>query len=244
MSRPQYHLDLGGLPLFPNQNRSNTSTATSSPVDQSASVATRPAPQNELNGLGSMNNAGSGISRLGAGSPSHDYTGGSRFYPRRHVARVLLADPTPANNSIAARANSLQKARVAPCGAHRLRAAYLHHSARPFPNLPVTMIHFPTLEPQRRKATVPTYQVGVPVFEPVAALVQSHHNFLVLAPRARLLPLQRHLALHPRPAPSELHRRLYPAESADPTARPPRLADLLCSSPASVLGPCLNEPAC
>jgi len=81
-SKPQFSLDLGGLPTpqFPGQSKSAVSTAASSPLDPLAGSTGR------LGHPVAGSLASTGFARLGASSPSHDL--GSRFYPRRY-AKVL-----------------------------------------------------------------------------------------------------------------------------------------------------------
>ncbi|KAF2834380.1 hypothetical protein M501DRAFT_944267 [Patellaria atrata CBS 101060] len=83
-SRPEHHINLNFVPnLTPNQSRSGSSTAATSPIEPPTSNP-RSFPMTGGSGLG---NTASG-SRLGAGSPSHEY-GGSRLYSKR--AREIQA---------------------------------------------------------------------------------------------------------------------------------------------------------
>ncbi|KAM5438616.1 hypothetical protein MferCBS31731_004907 [Microsporum ferrugineum] len=81
-SRPEGHLNLNYLPSQP---RSGTSTGSSSPSDLQQAGQTK-SPFGGSNGLtGSSQSIG--VSRMGAGSPSHDL--GNRLYPKR--AREIQA---------------------------------------------------------------------------------------------------------------------------------------------------------
>lgn len=79
--RPEHHLNLNSIPsLGTSQPQSGSSTAQTSPIEPPSGGSTR-FPINSANGVTS---ATSGISRLGAGSPSHEY--GSRLYSKRSIS--------------------------------------------------------------------------------------------------------------------------------------------------------------
>ena len=81
--RPQHHIDLGNLPPpVPNQTRSESSTAASSPGEGPASSTPRYGPQGETPNSASFSGAAA-AARRSAGSPSNEGGNNSRFYPRR-----------------------------------------------------------------------------------------------------------------------------------------------------------------
>jgi protein JSN1 len=78
-SRPEHHINLNYIPqLTPQAPHSGSSTGNTSPVEPPNSGSNR-FPVNTSSPLG---NAAAGT-RLGAGSPSHDY--GSRLFSKRFV---------------------------------------------------------------------------------------------------------------------------------------------------------------
>ena len=82
-SRTDHHLNLSYLPqISANLPRSGASTTNTSPIEPPSGSAVR-SPFGNPTGLGAMNSA-PGSSRLGAGSPSHEF--GSRLYSKRSVA--------------------------------------------------------------------------------------------------------------------------------------------------------------
>jgi protein JSN1 len=74
-TRPEHHINLNYIPqLTPQAPHSGSSTGNTSPIEQPSRF-----PTSASNPLG---NAAAGT-RLGAGSPSHDY--GSRLFTKRFV---------------------------------------------------------------------------------------------------------------------------------------------------------------
>ncbi|KAL8735897.1 MAG: hypothetical protein Q9181_002624, partial [Wetmoreana brouardii] len=82
--KPDHHLNLNYLPSLASQPRSGSSTANTSPIEAPAGSAVRSPFGNpaSVNGMG-----GTGNTRLGAGSPSHEL--GGRLYSKR--AREIQA---------------------------------------------------------------------------------------------------------------------------------------------------------
>jgi protein JSN1 len=82
-NRPDYHLNLEGLPQLNMQSRSANTSQANSPIEPPAGSGHR-YPLG--NGLGSSSNqAGTGRT----GSPSKEY--GSRLFPKRYVLRKRAA---------------------------------------------------------------------------------------------------------------------------------------------------------
>src|SRR5579871_2511474 len=99
--RPEHHLNLSPVPPpGTSQPHSGSSTAQTSPIEPPSSGSIR-YPLTSSNG--SSGNA-SGISRLGAGSPSHEFSG--RLYSKRSVSSMLLPSlslTSPTDTSSSAR---------------------------------------------------------------------------------------------------------------------------------------------
>ncbi|KAJ9639359.1 hypothetical protein H2199_006392 [Coniosporium tulheliwenetii] len=86
-SRPEHHINLNYLPqLVPPGQRSGSSTAATSPIEPPSGNTVR-YPLGSGNGVGNIGSAAVG-SRLGTGSPSHEF-GGSRLFSKR--AREIQA---------------------------------------------------------------------------------------------------------------------------------------------------------
>ncbi|KAF2085210.1 hypothetical protein K490DRAFT_75266 [Saccharata proteae CBS 121410] len=86
-SRPEHHINLNYLPqLVPNQPRSGSSTAATSPIEPPTSGNTGRYPLGNGHGMNAMGSAAAST-RLGAGSPSHEY--GGRLFSKR--AREIQA---------------------------------------------------------------------------------------------------------------------------------------------------------
>lgn len=100
------HLALGYSSHSASQNRSNSPSATNSPIDPLS------APTRSVFGLAGGMNSSSIIAsntRSGAGSPSHEMAASSRLYSKRFVALQELRLPNP----ISIRKNSMWLKRVA-----------------------------------------------------------------------------------------------------------------------------------
>lgn len=82
-SRPEHHINLNYLPqLTPNQPRSGSSTAATSPIEPPTSSNNVRYPLGNGSSMASIGNAAA-TARMGAGSPSHDY--GGRLFSKRYV---------------------------------------------------------------------------------------------------------------------------------------------------------------
>lgn len=89
-SRPEHHINLNYLPqLTPNQPRSGSSTAATSPIEPPTAANNVRYPLGNGNSMAAIGNA-TATARMGAGSPSHDY--GGRLFSKRYVhPHVILA---------------------------------------------------------------------------------------------------------------------------------------------------------
>lgn len=86
-SRPEHHINLNYLPqLTPNQPRSGSSTAATSPIEPPTSGNNTRYPLGSGGSMAAIGNAAA-TQRMGAGSPSHDY--GGRLFSKR--AREIQA---------------------------------------------------------------------------------------------------------------------------------------------------------
>ncbi|MBE7179996.1 MAG: hypothetical protein INR71_02115, partial [Terriglobus roseus] len=86
-SRPEHHLNLNYLPQLgpsPTQPRSGSSTAATSPIEPPPGASLK----SPFGSVPAMNASSAANTRIGAGSPSHEF-GGGRLYSKRYLS------PTP-----------------------------------------------------------------------------------------------------------------------------------------------------